>query len=124
MPVLGLVAALGPVSHSIFIPSIPSMELDLHVGLSQLQWVLTVYLLLFGLFQLIIGPLSDRIGRRPAFYIGFFLFTLASVGAALATSIEMLVVARAFQAVGAATAMVIPRAAVQDVYVGEETALH
>jgi DHA1 family bicyclomycin/chloramphenicol resistance-like MFS transporter len=119
---LGLVSAIGPMSHSIFIPSFPSIESSLNVGLPQLQWTLTIYFIFFGLLQLLVGPTSDRIGRRPVFFVGLGVFVIASAVAALAPTIEVLVAARIFQALGAATTFVIPRAAVQDTYTGADVA--
>lgn len=119
---LGLISVIGPMSHSIFIPSFPSIENSLSVGLPQLQWTLTIYFIFFGLFQLLVGPTSDRIGRRPVFFVGLGIFVVASAVAALAPTIEVLVAARIFQALGAATTFVIPRASIQDTYTGADVA--
>ena len=115
---LGLMTALGPLSLNIFVPSLPSMERGLAVSLADLQWTLTLYFVAFGVLQLVVGPLSDRYGRRPVFLVGFGVFALASVGAALARTLEWLVAARTVQALGAATAVIVPRAIVQDTHSG------
>lgn len=115
---LGLMTFVGPLSANMFVPSFPAMERDLAVTLADLQWTLTLYFVFFGALQLVVGPASDRLGRRPVFFAGFVVFVIASFAAALAPDITSLVVARTFQALGAATALVIPRAAVQDTRTG------
>lgn len=122
MLLLGLMTAVGPLSLNIFVPSFPSIQIEFGIGLAQLQWTLTLYFIFFGVLQLVVGPASDRIGRRPVFFAGFVIFALASAAAALAPTIELLVLARVFQALGAATAVVIPRAAVQDIHIGADAA--
>ncbi|MHC4432776.1 MAG: multidrug effflux MFS transporter [Planctomycetota bacterium] len=117
---LGIISAVGPMTHSIFIPSFPSIERSLDVGLPQLQWTLTIYFIFFGLLQIFVGPTSDRIGRRPVLFTGLGIFSLASIVAAVAPNIDVLVAARIFQALGAATAFVIPRATVQDTRTGPD----
>ena len=117
---LGLMTFVGPLSANMFVPSFPAMERELSVTLADLQWTLTLYFVFFGALQLVVGPTSDRIGPRPVFFAGFGIFAVASIGAALAPDITTLVIARTFQALGAATALVIPRAAVQDTRAGEE----
>ncbi|MEV5707062.1 MFS transporter [Actinoallomurus sp. NPDC052274] len=83
--------------------ALPTLSRELGAGLTQLQWVVDGYTLMFAAFQLIGGSLSDRLGARRAFTIGLGLFVLASVACGLATSPRMLIAARFVQGVGAAT---------------------
>ena len=83
---------------------------------------LTVFFMIIGVCQLFYGPLSDVYGRKPPIYAGLVIFAVASVGCALAPSIEVLIGFRALQAFGACAGMVIPRAIVRDLYTGHEAA--
>src|SRR3954467_14404754 len=82
--------------------ALPVIRLDLHASISQLEWTVNAYTLTFAVLLLTGAALGDRFGRRRLFAIGILLFTLASAGAALATSANQLDVARAVQGVGGA----------------------
>ena len=82
--------------------ALPSIQRDLHLGLSQLEWIVTGYALTFASFMLIGGKVADAYGRRLIFVVGIVVFTLASLWCGLATSGSMLVVARIVQGSGAA----------------------
>jgi EmrB/QacA subfamily drug resistance transporter len=82
--------------------AIPSIEKDLHIGESTVQWVITAYAITFGGFLLLGGRMADLLGRRLIFMIGVTLFTLASLTCGLAGSATMLIVSRAVQGLGAA----------------------
>lgn len=86
--------------------ALPAIRNSLSSGMSGLQWVVDAYTLMFAALMLSAGVLTDRIGARRAYAWGIFLFTLASLGCALAPSIAVLVVARVAQ--GAAAALVMP----------------
>ena len=77
----------------------------------------TRLLIVFATSQLFIGPLSDKIGRRPVIFSGLILLGIASLGATFAPSIELLIIARILQALGGCATLVVPRAIVQDVYI-------
>jgi MFS transporter, DHA2 family, methylenomycin A resistance protein len=83
--------------------ALPTLGRELDAGLSQLQWTVDSYTLMFAAFQLIGGSLSDRLGARRAFGIGLSLFVVASLACGLATSPEILIAARFVQGLGAAT---------------------
>src|SRR5438876_10244376 len=82
--------------------AIPSIQKDLHINESTVQWLLTAYAITFGGFLLLGGRMSDLLGRRRVFVVGLVLFTIASLTCGLATSAGVLIAARAVQGVGAA----------------------
>ncbi|HEY0331765.1 MAG TPA: multidrug effflux MFS transporter [Rhodopseudomonas sp.] len=118
--VLGLLSAVGPFAIDMYLPALPSISGDLHASTAATQLSLTVYFLAFGVFQIIYGPASDMIGRRPPLAIGLALFALGALGGALAPSIGWLIAARVLQGIGAAAVTVIPRAIIRDLHTGAE----
>jgi EmrB/QacA subfamily drug resistance transporter len=82
--------------------ALPSIQRDLEVGLSELQWIVTGYALTFAALMLIGGKVADAYGRRLIFVVGIAVFTLASLWCGLATSGDMLIAARVVQGAGAA----------------------
>ncbi|MFE0755749.1 CmlA/FloR family chloramphenicol efflux MFS transporter [Inquilinus sp. NPDC058860] len=108
-----LLASLG---MDIYLPVVPLMPAVLAATPALVQLTLSLYLLLLGCGQLLFGPLSDRIGRRPVLLGGALLFTLASAGLALASSAGLFLALRLVQAAGAAAMLVATFATVRDVY--------
>jgi EmrB/QacA subfamily drug resistance transporter len=82
--------------------AIPSIQTDLHIAESTVQWVITAYAITFGGFLLLGGRMADLLGRRRIFIAGLILFTLASLACGLASSAGVLIVSRAVQGIGAA----------------------
>ena len=74
----------------------------------------------FGITQIIYGPVSDMVGRKPPLYFGLAVFILGAIGCGLAPSIEWLIGLRFLQGIGAASVMVIPRAVIRDLHTGVE----
>jgi DHA1 family bicyclomycin/chloramphenicol resistance-like MFS transporter len=101
---------------------VPAVARDLGTSYASAQFTVSLFLLTFALAQLFVGPLSDKIGRRPVLLGGIILMGVASLGATFAPSIEILIVARVLQALGACATLVVPRAVVQDLYSGAEAA--
>ncbi len=120
--VLGLLSAIGPFAIDMYLPALPAIGASLGADVAAVQWSLTAFFLSLGVGQLFYGPVSDMVGRKPPLYFGLALFTLASVGCALATDIHTLVALRFVQGLGAAAGMVIPRAVVRDMHTGNEAA--
>ena len=112
--VLGAVIALGPLTIDMYLPALPKIAEELSVSSSVVQLTLTGTLAGLALGQLIIGPLSDSLGRRPPLMAGIVLHMLASVLCVLAPNIAVLGVARFLQGMGAAAAMVVAIAVVGD----------
>lgn len=120
--ILGLLSAIGPFAIDMYLPALPAIGASLGAGVGAVQWSLTAFFVSLGVGQLFYGPISDMVGRKPPLYAGLLLFTLASVGCALATDIETLVALRFVQGLGAAAGMAIPRAVVRDLHTGTEAA--
>lgn len=119
---LGLMAAISPLSLSIPVQSIPEIAETFATPYGAAQLIVSAFLFSFAVSQLVVGPLSDRLGRKPVLYGGLLIYGLASIGAALATSIELLIIARVLQGMGGCAALVTPRAVVQDTHKGIEAA--
>ncbi|ODN43177.1 MFS transporter [Piscirickettsia litoralis] len=88
------VCLITPLGNDIFLPSLPDMAQYFHT--SHIQWVMSFFLFGLALPQLVYGPLFDRFGRKPVLIGGLIIFTIASIGVAAATSIEMLLTSRFF----------------------------
>jgi DHA1 family bicyclomycin/chloramphenicol resistance-like MFS transporter len=105
-----------------YLPALPQIGSSLGAQVGAVQASLTAFFLSLGVGQLLYGPVSDMVGRKPPLYFGLAVFAVASVGCALATSIETLVVLRFIQGLGAAAAMAVPRAIVRDLHTGHAAA--
>lgn len=107
---------IGPVSLNILVPALPNLVNELQTDIGTVQLTLSLFLLSLATAQLMLGPMSDRFGRRPVVLVGLSISTLASLVATFAWSIDLLIVARIVQAFGAATGVVIGRAIVRDLF--------
>lgn len=114
--VLGLLVALGPLTIDMYLPALPRIAEDYSVSSSVVQLTLTGTLAGLALGQLVIGPLSDSLGRRKPLMAGIVLHMLASLLCLFAPSIAVLGVARSLQGVGAAATMVVAIAIVGDLF--------
>lgn len=114
--------ALGPISTDLYLPTLPLLVTTFASDAATVQLTLSVFLIGFALAQLLYGPLSDRFGRRPMVLTGVTLYLLGSLACALAADIQMLILARLVQAVGACCGPVLGRAIVRDVYGRERAA--
>lgn len=120
--VLGTLVALGALGIDTYLPAFPSIAKSYGVGEERVQLSLVSYFIALAVGQMVYGPLADRYGRRLPLMAGLSLFAVASVGCALAPSVEALVGLRFFQGLGACAGMVIPRAVVRDLRSGEDAA--
>ncbi|MDM0073520.1 multidrug effflux MFS transporter [Variovorax sp. J2P1-59] len=120
--VLGLLSAIGPFAIDMYLPALPEIGSSLGAGIGPVQMSLTAFFISLGVGQLLYGPVSDMVGRKPPLYFGLGLFALASIGCALATDIQMLIALRFVQGLGAAAGMAIPRAVVRDLHTGNDAA--
>ncbi|MSP45816.1 MAG: Bcr/CflA family efflux MFS transporter [Xanthobacteraceae bacterium] len=115
---LSMLTGIGPLSMDMYLASLPSIGRLLDAPTSQVQLTISAYLIGFAISQIFHGPLSDRHGRRPLLLATLGIYLLATLACALAPSIETLIAARCFQAVGGSGASVLARAIVRDMYEG------
>jgi len=114
--VLALLLSIQPVTTDLYLPALPALTRSLGAPVAQAQLTLSALLLAFGVSQLAWGPLSDRLGRRPVLLLGLGLYTLASIGSALAPSMDWLVVWRTLQGAAMGAVVVCARAILRDLY--------
>ena len=119
---LGVMVALGPLTIDMYLPALPKIADDLGVSSSVAQLTLTGTLAGLGLGQLIVGPLSDSLGRRRPLMAGIVLHMVASLLCLFAPNIAVLGVARGLQGMGAAAGMVVAIAVVGDLFTGSAAA--
>lgn len=112
--------AFGLLAMTLCLPSMNDWRTGFGASQAQVQLTFSAYALSFGAMQLLYGPLSDRLGRRPVVLAGLAVAVVASMLAALAPSLGLLVLARLLQGAGSAAGMVVGRALVQDHYQASE----
>jgi MFS transporter, DHA1 family, multidrug resistance protein len=115
---LALLTAIGPTSTDMYLPSLPAIGRTFDAPVPQVQLTLSAFLFCFAISQVVYGPISDHVGRKPVLLTTLAIYAVASIGCAFAASIEMLIVLRGVQAFGVAGAPVLARAIVRDLYAG------
>src|ERR1700719_4799228 len=121
--VIASIMALNPLAMDMMLPALPKIASTFHIVIANRpQAVLSTFLIGFGLGQFIMGPLSDRFGRRPVLIDGMALYCIASVIALTASSFEMLLLARVLQGLGTSATRVIATSVVRDCYAGRRMA--
>jgi MFS transporter, DHA1 family, multidrug resistance protein len=113
---LGALTAFTPVSIDMYLPALPVLGAEFGASPGHVQLSVASFFLGLAIGQAFYGPLSDRFGRTRPLYAGLLLFVLASIGCALAPSVNFLIVVRFFQALGACSGQVIARAVVRDLF--------
>ena len=108
--------AIGPTTLNILVPALPQLSSKLHADVATLQLTVSLFLVGLAIAQLVMGPLSDRFGRRPVLLAGLALTVCASLLALVMSTVESLIVARIMQAVGASTGIVVGRAIIRDLF--------
>lgn len=116
--VLGALTALGPFTIDMYLPALPDLEREFHATPAAVQLTITATMLGFAAGQLVVGPLSDKVGRRRPLIAAAAVHVLACVAAALAPDLFWLSVARVFQGIGAASGAVVTMATVRDLFGG------
>jgi MFS transporter, DHA1 family, multidrug resistance protein len=119
---LGLLAAVGPFSTDLYLPAFPAIEADLRSGTGSAQLTLAAWFVGLAIGQISQGPLADRFGRRGPLLIGTLVYTIASVGCALADNLWLFCLCRVLAAAGGSASMVIPRAIIRDLVTGHAAA--
>jgi DHA1 family bicyclomycin/chloramphenicol resistance-like MFS transporter len=116
--VLAALAATGTLATNILLPSLPQMAASLQVSSAAVTSAITLFLAVFALGQLIVGPVSDRYGRRWPVLTGFVVFLAGSAYCGLANDLANLLIGRVIQAAGACATSVLSRAIARDLFSG------
>ena len=121
--VIASIMALNPLAMDMMLPALPNIGSAFHIEVANRpQMVLSTFLLGFGVGQFVMGPLSDRFGRRPVLLGGMAVYCIASLLAIAAPSFETLLLARALQGLGTSATRVIAVSIVRDCYAGRKMA--
>lgn len=113
---LALLGMLGPFAIDTYLPAFAGIAQSLGATAVQMQQTLSAYLFGFAFMSLFHGALSDSLGRRPVVLSGLAVFTVTSVGCALAQTIEQLIVCRALQGLSTGAGIIVSRAIIRDMY--------
>jgi DHA1 family bicyclomycin/chloramphenicol resistance-like MFS transporter len=113
---LTLTSSLGQIASTIYVPSIPAIAAGLGTTVARVQFTFVGYLLAFAISMLVVGPVSDRYGRRRVMVFGIALGVLGSIAAGLSPTIGSLIAARILQGIGLSVGMVVGRATIRDLY--------
>jgi len=117
---LAALATVSPFSIDTFFPSFPAIAAQFALNAWQMQQTLTAYLVPFAIMALVLGPLSDALGRRPIVLVGLGVYSVASIGCAAAPNFAWLLTFRALQGMSAGVGMTVGRAIVRDLHEGPE----
>lgn len=117
---MGVVSATGPLSMDMYLPGLPEMQRAFHSSASTLQLSITFCLIGLAVGQLIVGPISDRIGRRVPLVVGFGLYAVISLMLIFTTNIYLFIGVRLIQGLAGSTGQVLSRAVARDLFNGHE----
>ena len=121
--IIASIMALNPLAMDMMLPALPNIASAFHItAANRPQAVLSTFMIGFGVGQFVMGPLSDRFGRRPVLLGGMVLYVIASLLAIAAPSFETVLLARALQGLGTAATRVIATSVVRDCYAGRRMA--
>lgn len=113
---LALLLGLQPVTTDLYLPALPALRDGLNAPMGGVQLTLSALMICFGLGQLLLGPVADRVGRRPVLLLGLLLYTVSATLAALSPTITLVVLFRAVQGLGLAASVVCARAMLRDLF--------
>ncbi len=119
---LGIIAALGPLSIDLYLSGFPEIGKDLNTPINYVSLTLTAYFIGIAIGQLINGPLLDRFGRKKPLIIGVSIYVISGLGCAFAPDIYMLIALRFIMALGGSVGMVATRALIRDNFEHQEIA--
>ncbi|HEY6894891.1 MAG TPA: multidrug effflux MFS transporter [Rhodanobacteraceae bacterium] len=117
---LAALAMFGPFSIDTIFPAFPAIARELGATPLAMQQTISVYMIAYAFMSLFHGPLSDSLGRRRVILVGVLVFTLASIGCALAGTIGALLAFRALQGISAGAGLIVGRAIIRDCFEGVE----
>ena len=117
-----MLTAIGPFSIDMYLPAFPDIAKNLHTTVAQVTLSLSSFFIGISVGQLLYGPLLERFGRKKPLYVGLCIYLLASIGCALAASVNALIILRFLQALGGCVGMVAARAMVRDLFEVKENA--
>jgi DHA1 family bicyclomycin/chloramphenicol resistance-like MFS transporter len=120
--ILGMLTAIGPFSIDMYLPAFPDIAKGLNTTIARVMLSLSSFFIGISVGQLIYGPLLERYGRKKPLYFGLVIYILASLGCALAPSVDALIMFRLLQALGGCAGMVAARAMVRDFFEVKENA--
>ena len=115
---LAFLTSFGPLSVDLYLPSMPAIAAALAAPPAHVQLTISLYLVGFAIGQVVHGPISDRIGRKPIIVLSFVLYCVATLICLVSTSITVLIAGRFLQALGVSGSIVAVRAVVRDLYEG------
>lgn len=116
LPLLVVMTGIAPISLYMLVPALPELARTFGADISVAQMTVSLYMVGLAFSQLLMGPLSDRFGRKPVLLAGLGLMVVAGIGSSFAITLPQLIAARFFQALGGATGMVMSRAIIRDLY--------
>ena len=119
---LGSIIAVGPMSIDLYLPAFPQLTELLQTGARSVQLSLTAFLIGMAVGQIVIGPLSDAVGRRKPLVIGMIAYTLASLLCMISPTIEVLIASRLLQGLSGSVGAVMALALVRDMFDGPQLA--
>ena len=120
--ILGLLTAIGPFSIDMYLPAFPDIAKGLNTTIAKVMLSLSSFFIGISAGQLIYGPLLERFGRKKPLYTGLIIYLIASVGCAMAPTVNALIIFRLLQALGGCAGMVAARAMVRDLFEVKENA--
>ncbi len=120
--VLGLSAAIVSLGQSLYVPLLPDLQRDLHTSLSLVNLTVTLFTVAMAVMQVILGPIVDRSGRKKILILGIIIYVLATIGCMFSFSIEMLLIFRVIQGIGASAVPLVAATMIGDVFEGEKRA--
>ncbi|MBV8700392.1 MAG: MFS transporter, partial [Bradyrhizobium sp.] len=117
---LVVMTGIAPVSLYLLVPALPKLATTFGRDISIAQMTVSLYMVGIACSQIIMGPLSDRFGRRPVLLAGLSLMVAASIACSFAETLPQLIAARFLQALGGASGMVVSRAIIRDLYARDQ----
>lgn len=120
--VLGLSAAIVSLAQSLYVPLLPDMQRDLHTSLSMVNLTVTLFTIAMAVMQVVLGPVVDRNGRKKILIPGMIVYVLATIGCMFSFSIEMLLIFRVIQGIGAAAVPLVAATMIGDIFEGKKRA--